>query len=396
MKYKYQKTKYPGIRYREHPTRKYGIQKDKYFVIRYQLEGVTKTEGLGWSSAGWNEQKAVETLADIKRNIRIGQGPRTLEEQRTISENERDQQLRMGMVFKDAWKIYEKSAIKKSIDRDRQLISKWINPVIGEIPLTEVSAFHLEKIRSHMTKKNSAPRTCHYAMAVIRGIFNYCIKRGLFIGMNPVKTISLKSYDNRRTRFVSLTEANVLLEEIKSKSLDTWRITLVSLLAGMRFGEIAGLQWKDVDLNHGTITILDPKNGRTRHAHMTTTLMAMFNEMRPGKPEELIFPDRNGKRRVQISDTFNRSVAKLGLNDDISDRRQKICFHSIRHSFASWLAIQGEDLLVIKELLGHRDLSTTQRYSHLSKNRLHSATDELDKIFTGSKEKQDLAKHPNL
>ncbi|RJP89634.1 MAG: site-specific integrase [Desulfobacteraceae bacterium] len=385
MKYKYQKTKYPGIRYREHPTRKHGIQKDKYFVIRYQLEGVTKTEGLGWSSAGWSEQKAAETFADIKRNIRTGQGPRTLQEQRVIAENERNRHESKGMVFEDAWKMYKESSIKKTIERDAQLIVKWINPLIGSIPLTEISAFHLEKIRSRMTKKNLSPRTCHYALAVVRAIFNFCIKRGLFVGMNPVKTIAIKSYDNRRTRFVSLEEANALLEEIKSKSVDIWRITLVSLLAGLRFGEIAGLQWKDIDINHSTITILDPKNGRTRHANITNTLKAMFDEMRAGKPEELIFPDRNGQRRVQISDTFNRSVDKLELNAGISDRRQKICFHSIRHSFASWLAMQGEDLLVIKELLGHRDISTTQRYSHLAKNRLRSATEGLDKVFTDSK-----------
>lgn len=385
MNFKYQKTKYPGIRFREHPTRKHGVQKDKYFVIRYQLDGKTKNEGLGWASAGWNEQKAAEVLAEIKRNIRTGQGPRTLGEQRTLAEEERSKKTREGMLFEDAWKLYEKSAIKKSIDRDRQLINKWINPVIGEVALPEVSAFHLEKIRSRMTKANLAPRTCHYAMAVIRAIFNFCIKRGLFIGINPVKTITLKLYDNRRTRFVSLEEANALLEDIKNKSISTWRITLISMLAGMRFGEIAGLKWKDINVKSGNITILDPKNGRTRHAHMTPTLQAMFNEMVPGQPEELIFPDKNGKRRVQISESFNRSVANLGLNNGITDRRQKICFHSIRHSFASWLAIGGEDLLVIKELLGHRDLSTTQRYSHLSKNKLRSAAEGLDKIFTDSK-----------
>jgi integrase len=385
MKFKYQKTKHPGVRFREHPDRKHGIKKDKYFVIRYQLNGKTKSEGLGWSSAGWTEQKAVETLADIKRNIRIGKGPQSLEEQRAIAKDERTRQTREGMLFQDAWKIYEKSAIKKSINRDNQLIDKWIKPVIGEIALPEVSAFHLEKIRSKMIKAKLAPRTCHYAMAVIRGIFNFCIKRGLFVGMNPVKSISLKTYDNRRTRFLSLDEANSLLSVIKTKSLNTWRMTIVSLLAGLRFGEIAGLQWKDINTGNGTITILDPKNARTRHAPMTHTLKTLFDEMIPGRPEDLIFPDRNGNRQVQISDTFNRSVEKLGLNNGINDRRQRICFHSIRHSFASWLAIEGADMLVIKELLGHRDLSTTQRYSHLSKSKLRSAAEGLDKIFSENK-----------
>ena len=56
---------------------------------------------------------------------------------------------------------------------------------------------------------------------------------------------------------------------------------------------------------------------------------------------------------------------EYGFNNGVNDRQNKIVPHSMRHSFASWLALQGESLLTIKELLGHRDITTTQSYAHL-------------------------------
>jgi integrase len=380
---RWQATKYPGVRYREHPTRKHGVQKDKYYVIRYKIDGKSKEEALGWASAGWNESKAAETLAKIKSNIRTGEGPRSLEEQRIKATAKQVQSERDAMTFDDAWMLYEKSATKSSIVRDAQNIRLWINPVIGQIPLNKVSAFHLEKIRSTMTKAGRAPRTIHLVLANVRAIINFCIKRGLFIGMNPVKSIAIKTYDNKRVRYLTIEEANALLIEVKKRSVMTWKITMLSLLAGLRFGEIAGLKWKDMGTD--TITILDPKNSRTRHAYINATIAAIFNDMERGKPEALVFPDRCGNRRAQVSDAFNRAVNQLGLNDGITDRRQRLCFHSVRHSFASWLALEGADLLVIKELLGHRDLTTTQRYAHLSPGKLRSAAEGLEKIFTSGK-----------
>jgi site-specific recombinase XerD len=76
---------------------------------------------------------------------------------------------------------------------------------------------------------------------------------------------------------------------------------------------------------------------------------------------------------VQISDSFNRAIDKLGLNQDITDRRDKVTFHSLRHTYASQLVQAGVDIYHVKELLGHSTITLTERYSHLSDSALKQA-----------------------
>ena len=132
-------------------------------------------------------------------------------------------------------------------------------------------------------------------------------------------------------------------------------------------GEIFSLIWQDVDLNHGLIHIRNPKNNQTRQAYLTPDLKKMFKRIMPDnfKSWDLVFPGRNGKIIYQLSDSFDRAVADSGINQGVKDRQNKIVPHSLRHTFSSWLALQSESLLTIKELLGHRDIGSTQRYTHL-------------------------------
>jgi hypothetical protein len=73
-----QKSSYPGVRFREHPTRKYNGKQDRYFFIRYRRQGKLKEEGVGWASENWNAIKASQELSKLKESIRLGQGPQSL------------------------------------------------------------------------------------------------------------------------------------------------------------------------------------------------------------------------------------------------------------------------------------------------------------------------------
>jgi site-specific recombinase XerD len=91
------------------------------------------------------------------------------------------------------------------------------------------------------------------------------------------------------------------------------------------------------------------------------------------KKKDLVFSDRNGNKVVQISDTFNRVINKLNLNEDVTDRRDKVTFHTLRHTYASMLVQKGVDIYHVKELLGHSSIALTERYSHLSESTLKHA-----------------------
>jgi integrase len=186
-------------------------------------------------------------------------------------------------------------------------------------------------------------------------------------------------FDNRRVRHLSAEQAAALLEKVRKRSEKTHAICVIALYSGARAGEIFSLTWADVDLSRGILTLRDTKsNGLTRRAFITERMREVLEPMKRGKPDELVFPDRKGKKADQVSYAFNRAVADLQLNDGVTDRRQRVCFHTLRHSFASWLVERGTDLYQVKELMGHSTIALTERYAHLRPHTLQAAVKVLD------------------
>ena len=113
MPVKWQSSRFPGVRFYEHPTRRHGVRADKYFAIRFQIQGHRKEEGLGWSSQGWSEKKAADALAELREAARRGEGPVSLAEKREIAKAQRQaekeaksQAEREAVTFAEAFKKY--------------------------------------------------------------------------------------------------------------------------------------------------------------------------------------------------------------------------------------------------------------------------------------------------
>ncbi|MFZ2447360.1 MAG: site-specific integrase [Syntrophobacteraceae bacterium] len=440
---KWIKTKYTGIRYREHPTRKHGVRKDRYYTIRYKLDGKDREEKLGWET-DWAkaelarkeqgnatgrtlEQEAILRFSELKGNRESGKGPFTLEEKqgselakREAKAREKEAEDRAVMPFSAVWEKYIAQAEadgKKSVVREKSFYSNWIEPAIGNKPIAEIAAFHLEDIKRKMKKEGKremkgekpglSPRSIHYCLAVIRQAFNFATRHGFYAGRNPVENVKKPTEDNRRMRFLTFDEAESLLGKIKSASVDCWRITLISLHCGLRFGEIASLVWGDVDSGKNCLCVRNPKNGRTRFVFMTEEVKTALSEMEKGAWSDLVFPARkskeretglvrDGQRRRQISDTFDAAVEGLKMNEGIDDPRQRVCFHTCRHSYASWLVQGGTDLFTVKELLGHKSLSMTERYSHLQPETLQKAVNGLNRQLVVESEKRKAQSRSNV
>jgi len=118
-----------------------------------------------------------------------------------------------------------------------------------------------------------------------------------------------------------------------------------------------------------------------RPTYMTEEVKAMLLDRRPPSPSECVFKARDGGPIKTVSRTFDRIAGKIGLNNGIEDPRYKVVFHTLRHTFASWLALNGETIQTIAELLGHRTLAMTQRYSHLTGDHKKRAVLALEKLF---------------
>ncbi|MDR0677680.1 MAG: site-specific integrase [Holosporaceae bacterium] len=382
-------TKIPGLRYREHATRKHGLQKDKYFIIRYMVDGKRKEEGLGWLSEGWTEKKAAARLFELKENNRIGIGCKTLaekreqahkqkEEEKTKTKEEESRTATFSEIFEKYITQAKQDKSASSCKDEISFFKNWLQPVMGELTMSEITPDTLNALKKTILENGRTPRTATYILAVVRQVFNYAKNYDLYLGDNPVSKIKKPTCDNRRIRFLTKKEADALLEHLKGVSGQLHDMALLSLYCGLRAGEIFSLAWNDVDFEHGILSIKDTKSGQNRSAVMTPDIKIMLEEnKRTSNSKGLVFISTVGTRIDAVSKSFARAVEALGFNDGIDDHRQKVVFHTLRHTYASWLVMSGVDLYTVQKLMGHSTISMTERYSHLAPDHLKKAVKML-------------------
>jgi len=377
-------TEFQGVRYRKHLTRKHGIMNDHYFSIRYRVDGKRVEEGLGWASKGMTAKKAALQLAALQEAYRKGTGePVTLREKREVARTERERQEKQGVTFGDYF--INTFVPQETIGKPRETKGKkshyesWIKSVMGALPFTEIGVLELEKIKTNLLTAGKAPRTVQYVFSTIRRVWNDAKVKGIITEDCPTKKIKLDRFDNKRARYFTHEEADQFLDELKNRNHSLWEMALVSLHCGLRFGEIANLRRGDIDTRRKIIGIRDSKGGFSRHGRMTEEVKEMFMGMDQGAREDLIFPTSNGKRLSDPSKVFKEVILEMGFNAGVTDRRQRLSFHSLRHTYASWLVDRGVGLYDVQKLLGHRSSALTERYSHLSDSRLTEDVKSFEK-----------------
>ena len=92
-----------------------------------------------------------------------------------------------------------------------------------------------------------------------------------------------------------------------------------------------------------------------------------------------MFLSKTGEEITAVSDTFTRAAERLRFNTGVTDSRQKVVFHTLRHTYASWLVMSGVDLYTVQRLMGHSTISMTERYSHLAPDHLKKAVSMMEK-----------------
>ncbi len=392
------KTAYPGVRYREHPTRKHGaVNKDRYFFIRYKVNGKDKEEGVGWSKADkMTPEKAAAILSEIRENIRLGKGPQSLAEMRAeneaaeirkkeLEDAEAKRKISFGQFFDDTYMPNaERDKSDNSIESEKGLYNKWISPVLKDVCLKDIQCTHIDKILNNMSNENRSKRTMQYALAVISQVWQCAINYKIVNGESPIKQREITKLDNERSGFLSIEQAVILLDELKKHSIDVHDCALMSLLCGLRSGEIFNLKWSDINFDEKTIKLSNTKSSKTRYAYILPEIEEMLKERLKSRASNtsLIFPAKNGKTHERISNTFNRVIKNLGFNENVVDRKDKIVFHSLRHTFASWQAINGTHPYDIMKLMGHSSFKVMQRYAHLTDMKLKNDAMSLSGLLS--------------
>lgn len=389
-----------GIRYREHPERMHGKRPDRYYVIRYTVNGEKKQEALGWASEGVTLDKVRVVLSKLKEANRTGEGPGTLAEQRELADQRRQaaEQARIeaaknAVSFGSYWEksYWPAQAHKAEGSRvaENALWTKWLKPILEEVLLTQLSPAHLEVVKKKMMDGGMAPASIKYAMAVVSQVWTMAQRDELVQNASPTKRVTLPKKDNKRQRYLTKKESTALLKKLLEKSKASHDMSVIALDCGLRFGEIAKLTWQDCDFKAERLFLRDPKAIKNRFAFMTPRVKSLLESIYPGEGASgLIFQTKTGTMFDRIPKPF-REVADKLFNQNVEDERLRVCFHTLRHTFASWLVEGGTSLYAVKELMGHSDFDMTQRYSHLSPGGLKSAISILSESAQAEEDGKD-------
>ena len=178
MATRWNRTNYPGVRFREHPSRKHNGKADRYFSIRYYINYKDCEEGLGWASDGWNPEKAHKVLAKIKEGVTTGTGAQSLSDLRAEAEARKAaeayeaklvgvQSMTLSAFLTDFY-LPEVKRAKRTWQDDKGRIDKHIHARLGALPLCAITKEDIRSFLDFLRKSGSTEATALHYMSRAR------------------------------------------------------------------------------------------------------------------------------------------------------------------------------------------------------------------------------------
>lgn len=241
-----------------------------------------------------------------------------------------------------------------------------------ELKLKQIGLKEVEYLQNSFIEKNYSTATCNRYISILKASFSkaYDWKFITEERLKDIRKVKPLQGETKRLRYLAKEEFDKLLSHC---DCHLYPIVFTAIYTGMRKGEILNLKWSQIDLKNGIILLDKTKNYERREIPISDSLKALFKQLHSQRRlnTEYVFvnPD-TGKRYTEIKKSFNTACKKAGIQD--------FHFHDLRHTFASHLVMSGADLKTVQELLGHKSLTMTLRYSHLSQAHKREALKALE------------------
>lgn len=274
---------------------------------------------------------------------------------------------------------------------DQQIQLNWWKGEIGSYLLSDLSPALLTEIRSRLAleispRKNAkrTPATINRYCSAISHCFTIAVKEWGWMQENPMLKISKLKESQGRARFLSDEERETLLKACReSQSPFLYILVVLAISTGARKMELSSLKWKDVDLERGLIILHETKNGERRALPLVSIAKNLMQRHYSNRNEntDLVFPAKNLKDPIDIRAPFETALRRANITD--------FRWHDLRHSCASYLAMNGATLAEIAGVLGHKTLSMVKRYSHISESHTAKVVERMNtKIFGGENDQR--------
>jgi len=251
------------------------------------------------------------------------------------------------------------------------LLAWWVNHCGGE----KVLGFGTVKLREarELLGNGRAPGTVNRYLSALRSCWNWGRAAQYIPGEKVWPTRLFRTEPRERVRFLNDTELKAVMEAAQAHAAWIYAAVVVSLATGLRQGELLRLEWKDIDFEGKTITVLISKNTKRRIVHLPTPAIDALKKLRRDGivGPKLVFVRPNGEAADKSYLTFHWKAVRTAAG--LVDFR----WHDLRHSCASYLAQNGASLVEIGSVLGHSSPSITAKYAHLVAGRPVTGADKL-------------------
>lgn len=292
----------------------------------------------------------------------------------------------LGNVIGDWWR-YRESLDIRSVETDRNRWEKYLQPKLARLAADKVTETHLEGLRQDLVKKSDDGKgvsvaTFQRALHMLSALYRWLGKHH-GVTANPArqmlkdpafkKQVTEKAPDPTKVPFIKRLEDSVCVFRALPAPMNM--AFALSAFAGLRPGEAVALRWTDVNLDAGMINVARqvrsgkvglPKSGKGRPIHMTPALASILRAWREHNPDEtLVVPPlkKSEKGERFLSRRTIDAALQIALK---SCKLPELTFYQAgRHSHASQLVQRGVSIYRVQKILGHKSITTTQRYAHL-------------------------------
>jgi site-specific recombinase XerD len=268
---------------------------------------------------------------------------------------------------------HSKATNDAKVTHDLELKVAKLRPAFGKLDASNITKQDIVRwLTTEAEKREWSAATRNRWQAAFSLIFRVGMDNER-IDRNPASHIRRQAENNARIRFLSEKEEATLRKVMLHRCPAQLPALDLSLHTGMRTKEQFTLRWEQVDFERRILTLPKTKNGTMRHIPLNSVAIAALTTIRAGQTEGTseVFPSkrREGAALLNAKGWFNAAIKEAKI--------EAYTWHCNRHTFASRLVMRGINLRTIGELLGHRTMAMTMRYSHLSPAHNAAAVDSL-------------------
>ncbi|MEW6532047.1 MAG: tyrosine-type recombinase/integrase [Thermodesulfobacteriota bacterium] len=299
------------------------------------------------------------------------------------------------ILFKDFAAEYleysKANKAKRSYERDVLTLDGHVTPLWGDQHLCHLNPKMIEEYKARRLEKVTAS-TVNRELDTIKNMLRKAVEWG-YLKTSPAEHVKKLRTGKPHFRYLAADEIEKLLGACgRSDNPQLYSFVAVALNTGMRLGELTALEWKDIDFKRGSVRVDNKKDHHTKNYEVRTipmndTLADVLRRIPRRLDSSYVFQRKDGEKFRKMRTGFGNAVKRAGI--------PHVRFHDLRHTFASHLVMGGVDIRAVQELMGHKDIRMTMRYSHLAPDHMKNAVRILDSHYLDTKgserENQDAA-----